>query len=84
MATKKKPAQYYHIGVMGRELHDYWEKWKPKMYREMEQNGTLWPTLESEGTRLDDMIWELMQVHGMSEDMAKEVARAEIYDEMME
>ena len=81
--AQKKPEQYYHIGVMGRELHDYWQKWKPELYREMEKQGTLWTTLESEGMRLDDMIWEMMQ-NGMSEDMAKEVARAEIYDEMMD
>ena len=79
----KKPEQYYHIGVMGREIHDYWKKFKPKMYREMEKNGTLWTTLESEGMRLDDMIIDLMQ-SGMSEDQAKEVARAQIYDEMMD
>ena len=79
----KKPEQYYHIGVMGRELHDYWMTQKPELYREMKAQGTLWTTLESEGMRLDDMIIDLMQ-NGMSEDMAKEVARAEIYDEMME
>ena len=78
----KKPEQYYHIGVMGRELHDYWMMQKPELYREMKAQGTLWTTLESEGMRLDDMIIDLMQ-RGMSEDMAKEVARAEIYDEMM-
>lgn len=78
----KKPEQYYHIGVMGRELHDYWMTQKPELYREMKAQGTLWTTLESEGMRLDDMIIDLMQ-NGMSEDMAKEVARAEIYDEMM-
>ena len=78
----KKPEQYYHIGVMGRELHDYWMTQKPELYRELKAQGTLWTTLESEGMRLDDMIIDLMQ-SGMSEDMAKEVARAEIYDEMM-
>ena len=78
----KKPEQYYHIGVMGRELHDYWMTQKPKLYRQMQAQGTLWQTLESEGMRLDEMIVSLMQ-SGMSEDMAKEVARAEIYDEMM-
>ena len=77
----KKPEQYYHIGVMGREIHDYWQNHKPKMYREMEQNGTLWTTLESEGMRLDEMIIDLMQ-KGLAEDQAKEIARAEIYDEM--
>ena len=79
---QKKPEKYYQIGVMGRELHDYWQTSKPEMYLEMEQTGQLWPTLESEGTRLDEMIIDLMQ-NGMSEDMAKEVARSEIYEEMM-
>lgn len=77
----KKPEQYYHIGVMGRELHDYWMTQKPKLYRQMQAQGTLWQTLESEGMRLDEMIVSLMQ-NGMSEDMATEAARAEIYDEM--
>ena len=81
MSKNRKPEPYYHIGVMGREIHDYWQTHKPEMYREMEQNGTLWTVLQSEGMRLDDLICDLMQ-KGMSEDQAKEVARAEIYDEM--
>ena len=81
--AQKKPEQYYHIGVMGRELHDYWQKWKPELYQQMLKQGTLWTVLESEGMRLDDMIWELMQ-NGMSEDMAKEAAIAEIYEDLTE
>ena len=81
--AQKKPEQYYHIGVMGREIHDYWKAWKPELYRELQQKGTLWTILESEGMRLDDMIIDLMQ-NGMSEDMAKEVARAEIYGNLTE
>ena len=81
--AQKKPEQYYHIGVMGRELHDYWMTRKPELYREMKAQGTLWTTLESEGMRLDDMIIDLMQ-NGMSEDMAKEAARAEIYGDLTE
>ena len=79
----KKPDQYYEIGVMGKEMHDYWQSFKPQMYKEMEQNGTLWTVLQSEGMRLDDLICDLMQ-KGLSEDQAKEVARAQIYDEMMD
>ena len=39
----------------------------------------MYPILLSEGERLHEMVIELMQ-NGLSEDMAKEVARAEIYD----
>ena len=81
--AQKKPEQYYQIGVMGREIHDYWKAWKPELYKELQQKGTLWTVLESEGMRLDDMIIELMQ-NGMSEDMAKEAARAEIYGDLTE
>ena len=81
--AQKKPEQYYHIGVMGRELHDYWQNWKPELYKDLLKKGTLWTVLESEGMRLDDMIWELMQ-NVMSEDMAKEAARAEIYGDLTE
>ena len=76
-------AQYGSLSPMGVELHDYWMKWKPEMYREMAAAGTLWPTLESEDNRLFEMVVDLMH-SGLAEDQAKEVARAEIYDEMMD
>lgn len=75
--------QYYSLSPMGVELHDYWMKWKPEMYREMAQAGTLWPTLQSEDNRLDEMVIDLIH-SGLAEDQAKEIARAEIYDEMMD
>ena len=75
--------QYNSLPPMGKELHSYWSKWKPKMYKEMAADGTLWPTLESEGNRLNEMVIELMQ-NGLAEDQAKEIARAEIYDEIMD
>ena len=71
--------QYSSLSPMGVELHRYWMTFKPEMYKEMAQEGTLWEILQSEDRRLDEMVCELMQ-NGMSEDMAKEVARAEIYD----
>ena len=52
---------------------------KPKMYKEMAEAGTLWEVLQSEDRRLDEMVIDLIH-SGLSEDMAKEVARAEIYD----
>ena len=70
--------QYYSLTPMGKELHDYWMKFKPKMYEEMYQNGTLWKILKSEDSRLDEMVIELMQ-NGLDEPGAKEVARSEIY-----
>ena len=77
-------AQYNSLSPMGVELHRYWMNFKPEMYREMAAAGTLWPTLQSEDNRLYEMVADLITVQGMSEDMAKEVARAEIYDEMMD
>ena len=74
------PEQYNSLSPMGVELHRYWMNEKPKMYREMANSGTLWPTLESENRRLDEMMFEMIAQQGMSEDMAKEVVRAEIYD----
>ena len=79
----QKPEKYWHLCPMGRELHDYWQTSKPEMYRQMAAAGTLWPVLESEGDRLDEMVISLMQ-SGMSEDMAKETARAEIYENLTE
>ena len=80
LITKSQLSSLSPIGV---ELHQYWMNFEPKMYREMAEKGTLWPTLESEDNRLFDMICEMMQ-NGMSEDMAKEVARAEIYGDLTE
>ena len=76
-------AQYNSLSPMGVELHRYWMNFKPKMYREMAEAGTLWPTLESEDNRLDEMVISLIH-SGLAEDQAKEIARAEIYDEMMD
>ena len=66
---------------MGRELHDYWMNHKSKMYEELHQNGTLWEILNSESQRLHEMVIELTQQIGLAG--AMEMARSEIYDEMM-
>jgi hypothetical protein len=76
-------AQYSSLTPIGREIHEYWMKFKPKMYKEMHSAGTLWETLSSEDKRLFEMICDLMQ-NGLAEDQAKEIARAEIYDETEE
>ena len=76
-------AQYSSLSPMGMELHEYWMKWKPEMYKEMKAQGTLWQTLESEDNRLHEMVIDLMH-SGLAEDQAKEVARAEIYGDLTE
>ena len=76
--------QYSSLSWIGVELHDYWMKWKPEMYKEMAEAGTLWPTLQSEDNRLYEMGANLVSVQGMAPDMAKEVVRAEIYGELTE
>ena len=77
-------AQYNSLSPMGVELHQYWMNEKPEMYQEMASTGTLWQTLQSEDDRLYEMVANLITVNGMSEDMAKEVARAEIYGDLTE
>ena len=76
--------QYNSLSFIGREMHDYWMKWKPEMYKEMAEAGTLWPTLQSEDNRLYEMGADLVSVQGMAPDMAMEVVRAEIYGELTE
>ena len=71
--------QYSSLSPMGVELHRYWMNFKPQMYKEMAEAGTLWPTLQSEDRRLDEMVIDLIH-SGLAEDQAKEVARAEIYE----
>ena len=73
--------QYSSLSPMGVELHQYWMNFQPEMYQEMAEAGTLWPTLESEDNRLYEMVINLIH-SGLSEDQAKEVARAEIYGEL--
>ena len=75
--------QYSSLSFIGKEMHDYWMKWKPEMYREMAAAGTLWEVLQSEDQRLYEMGADLVSVQGMAPDMAMEVVRAEIYDEMI-
>lgn len=74
-----KMTQYDLMSPIGRELHDYWKKFKPEMYRQMEKEGTLWEVLMSEDERLDDMVLSLIH-NGMTVEQALEVARAEIYE----
>lgn len=76
------PEQYDSLTVIGREIHRYWKDFKPKMYKEMYKNGTLWEVLQSEDQRLHEMACDLIQ-QGMREDEMMEVIRAEIYDELM-
>ena len=74
--------QYSSLTFVGREIHEYWMKWKPEMYKEMHREGTLWETLKSEDERLFEMGANLVSVQGMAPDMAMEVVRSQIYDEM--
>ena len=76
----RKMTQYDLLSPIGKELHDYWMKFKPEMYRQMEKDGTLWEVLMSEDERLDDMVLSLIH-NGMTVEQALEVARAEIYEE---
>ena len=75
--------QYHSMSPMGVELHDYWMKWKPEMYKEMAAAGTLWEVLQSEDRRLDEMVISLIH-SGLAVDQAVEVARAEIYGDLTE
>ena len=75
--------QYNSLTPIGREIHEYWMKWQPEMYKEMAKEGTLWEVLQSEDSRLDEMIISLIH-SGLSVDQAMEIARAEIYGELTE
>lgn len=75
--------QYNSLTVIGREIHKYWKQFKPEMYKEMHQEGTLWEVLQSEDQRLHEMMCEMIQ-QGMREHEAMEVVRAQIYDELMD
>ena len=72
--------QYWSLNPMAKELHDYWMNFKPKMYKELADSGNLLDLIQREGDRLNEMVIELTPQIGLAG--AKEVARAEIYDEM--
>ena len=72
--------QYWNLNPMAKELHDYWMRFKPTMYNELADSKELLPLILREGERLNDMVIELTPQLGLAG--AKEVARAEIYDEM--
>ena len=82
LKTRLTREQYIHLNPMAMELHDYWMNYKPEMYNELADSGKLWPLLKTEGDRLNEMVIELTPQIGLAG--AKEMARAEIYDEMME
>lgn len=72
--------QYSSLTPIGKELHDYWMKFKPEMYKELAQMGSLWSLIEQQDKELDDMILQLIPQLGIAG--AMEVARAEIYETM--
>lgn len=72
--------QYSSLTPIGKELHDYWMNYKPKMYKELAQMGSLWSLIEQQDKELDDMILQLIPQLGIAG--AMEVARAEIYETM--
>ena len=66
---------------LGVELYEYLRKFKPEVYRERQQDGTLLPYLQTTGEYLDDLVISLMQ-NGMDEAGALEVARAQFNEDM--
>ena len=79
LKTRVTREQYIHLNPMAMELHDYWMNYKPEMYNELADSGKLWPLLKTEGDRLNEMVIELTPQIGLAG--AKEMARAEIYNE---
>ena len=71
--------QHYRLTPIGREMHEYWMKYRKKMYKELADSGELYRYLKEESDRLSEMIIELMQ-NGLYEWEAKEIVREEIYD----
>lgn len=70
--------EYWSLPATGRTLADYWTEFLPKMCDRMKSDGTLIPTLESEGYRLADLQVDLMQ-DGYPEDAAWEVVKQDLY-----
>lgn len=73
--------EYARLNPMATELHDYWMNYKPEMYKRLADSGELLPLIQREGDRLNEMVIENLQALGIAG--AMELARAEIYDEMM-
>ena len=73
--------QYWSLSPLGMELHDYWMKFKPEMYKELAESGKLWPMLRSEQDRINEIVRDNLSALGIAG--AMELGRAEIYDEMM-
>ena len=71
-------TQLGNLTEEGRMAEAYWRDFLPKMYREMAQKGTLYPTLDRKGTEWSDRVDQMIQ-DGLAEDGALEVVKEEIY-----
>ena len=70
--------QYNSLSFVGREIHEYWMKWKPEMYKEMYKAGTLWQILSEEDERLFEMGADMVSGPArLSPDQAMEIIREE-------
>ena len=73
--------QYNSLSPIGVELHRYWMTFNPEIYKKYVEAGTLLEILQSEENKLDRMVVNLIQ-SGLTENLAKEVAIAEIHNEI--
>lgn len=77
MALTRK--QYLSLSAEGQELHDYWRKWNPKLYREAAQDGSLYNLCLTKGQEMQDEMDELILRQKMQENEAREIVWQEIY-----
>ena len=76
MALTRK--QYLSLSAEGQDLHDYWMKWNPELYRQAAAEGSLYSLCLNRGQEMQDEIDSLMQ-QGMQLNEAREVVWEDIY-----
>ena len=70
--------QYMSLCAEAKDLHDYWRKWNPSLYREATKDGSLYRMVATKGQEMQDEIDRLMQ-QGLYLNEAREIVWEEIY-----
>ena len=71
--------QRNQLGILGIEQDDYWQKYLPKMYKRMAENGTLFQSLLYRNNEMEEMMQDLMG-QGLYENEAREYVNEIMYD----
>lgn len=71
--------QRLSLSIQGKKLEEFWRTEKPKMYKSLYEEGSLYRILKKQGDRYEEMMIDMIR-DGIPPNQAEEVVNYELYE----